>query len=730
MIRAACLAFALTLVLGACGGDGEGDPASAAIAGRESPSLLARVMGKSDALPPGFNALPQGPWTELADALVQSRDLRAAVGTTREVLARGGVGTWDGSTMLVVPVGTPASFAATPMETVHMAMEARRKGSMARMDMAEFAQMLEAFGWPFEDANPRAKADKPLLAGVAEEDGEAWRTATAAAIDATRAAQEADRAAREAAAQAERERIMGPVQARRDAIRAEQEEANALLAATPRGQQDRRDALRERIEVANQAARAQRDEYDAARRQWQQASEVRSARDKAVLDLQWAEREVEARVGPDYQAGAEMMALLADWVQEAMAHPEDPRSFTPLFLAEMARRQDAPVDLSGGHRVSPLEDYEDQPHAASGPRSTQLRWTLLEMELFVAALHRNGAAPAASAFRGEGAAGRLAGWLLPAAHAATPCSDIKDAAGGGWGEAQTIAAGEAGGFLSGGVFGKYFGEAGGNAVGNAMSATNTVGKIIKLAAFYQHEQVTVEVDQPLVHKPIDYWKRVTFTAKAGVDPEDLEAYEELSEKMSGADQALRDCLGWAGFPSTSTIAEVAKDAENWRIDWSLRGGHSPHVEWSPRDNDLDFSGGRQTTNLKRTSPSSAEAKFVIRVKDERRHEGPQRKVQAWVRASVDASGGPPFGSLVSAVKGVFGVADALTEVATGWILVAFKPKAYASVDIEFHCYDPTTIHHYVGDPVAWGNGGEAENKDCTFEFNSREEYEDWRDRQG
>lgn len=723
-MRRIAIVAGMVFVLGACGGGGSaGDGSSGGAEAGGTPGSSASPVGSRHAGAAAFAPLPEGPWSALARELVAARNLDSATTTTRQILARGGVGTWDGTRMLVAPRGPASSFRATPLETVRLAMEARHKRTAARMDAAEFAQMLEAFGWPFEDADPDGYADERRDDTVAREDQEALYQAATADREARGQARDAEREQAEAL----RKSVMAAPQAALDSARtAHREAAKAHRAAAA----SERPATMARMQAALAEVRVAQQAYNAAREQLRPAAEARRAGQEAAFEREQMEERVARQVGPDYAAGERFMAFLAAWVNEAAKHPQDPRSFTPLFLAEMARLQGAPVDLTGAHYISPTLGEDAQAHKRAVPRSTRLRLTLLEMELFVAAFHRNEAAAAtASRPRVDGAgrvAGTLAGLLVPAAHAATPCSDIKESMGPDLGEIHALGVSETAGAVLGGVLEQAFG-AGSQVIEQALGATAIVGKLIKLAAFYSEEQVTVAAKPTFVHKPLGGETKVTYTATAGVDPKELEEYERLSEKMAGADQAFRDCMGWAGFPTTTTIAEIAKDAENWLIDWKLVEGRG-HVLWYLADNDFYIKGVRQATKLKRVSPSSAAADFVVRVQPESGHSGPRFRAYAIARAEVDAAGMPSLGTLVSAGKGLLGLADSLVEIASGWVMVMFKPKAYAEVEIEYHCPNPTTIHLYVRNAVADGAGDDGDP--CTIVFRTKEEFDAWKGGQG
>ncbi len=153
----------------------------------------------------------------VAQRLVGATDLQQAVEATREALARGGIPTMEGGTVVAQAVGPRTSSYALPIEAYHLAMEARHRATAGRLTLAQLGDMLRDFGWPFP---------------------------------------------------------------------------------------------------------------------------------------------------PGTNPGEQLVQFLSIWVTESRMDPENPHSFTPLFLAEMARRQDPPVDL-----------------AAGSYRPEELRLTLLELQL-------------------------------------------------------------------------------------------------------------------------------------------------------------------------------------------------------------------------------------------------------------------------------------------------------------------------------------------------------------
>lgn len=651
-IRGPACAAALLFALAGCRGDAGADDAMA-----------------------GFTPLPDGAAASASDDLADG-DLEDAIEATREVATRGGV-----------PI---------PTRTILLgyAFDARRKATQMRLDSNEFAQMLLGLGFPFEDLRQGDPAgSRQSMVRTIEPDE------------------------REEAHEAEREihaRASAGAMAARDAARERHQAQKASIIAAAR---NRYDAAVEEVYRLSKASReehaagwdAARLERDAALKALDDAKREAKALDAAYhrgLEAQSAAQRVESmaarQVGPNHEAGRQLMELLAAWVRAAAADPDHPDSFVPLYLAEIARRQSDPIDL------------------AEAPAAHRHRWSLLEMALFAAAFQ-----PRAASSSGTGPMATFLDALVPPAHAAspTPC-EVAEEAWGSWKDVAATANGELANALLDLEIRKRFSEATAKELGKKIATLSIIGKLTQLAAFYEHTQVTVERDIEFLHKPQAGHRKVTFTARAGVSPEELEAYEE-AKKEGADDQAIRDCLGWANLPSTDEIRDVAKDAENWYLDWRLFGT-GKHATWSRYDNPdaKFFGGGRVGKPMKRVSDSSTESRFVIRIQPEAGHTGPENTAQVEIRAEVDSAGLPSLSSLVSAGKGALGLTESLVDVGAGWIREVFKPKAYAVVTVEFHCPDPTYIMRYVEDPVAWGGGDNSEG--CTFTFDTQEEFREWK----
>ncbi|HEU4563489.1 MAG TPA: hypothetical protein VFS05_02530 [Gemmatimonadaceae bacterium] len=381
-------------------------------------------------------------------------------------------------------------------------------------------------------------------------------------------------------------------------------------------------------------------------------------------DMGWPWREDAAR-------GEQMRRLVRAWVQEAQRRPDDPDSFTPLFLAGMARQQQPAIDL-----------------AADDWSPGDLRLTYLETELILAALagRQGGTAPAsAGVWRGETPVFRTA----YAAAAANPCDAAQEwfgknigtglvGTGFQWGVGQSLnqALQKAG--LSDIQAGK---------VGAALDAVGAALKIVKMAQIYGEGEVALEVvsDKPAHRPPPGGSGRVVIVATAGVNEEDYKQYEEAL-RQSQLSPVVRSCLQTLGLPSWTELGDIAKEAESWIVRWDITRGAPDHLLFMQRENDW-YLGGQFGMRLERKSASSADAKLTLELVEERvpNHPAPDLFDQAVVTAAVDVSEPPsPLMLVEVAIGGVVGLVKALVDVGVGWIQTIAPIKESVVVPIYYH----------------------------------------------
>ena len=642
--------------------------------------------GSPDAVIHGVEPLPEGRWTELARELVAAEDLATATHLTREILARGGMATTDGQRVLVEPIGPAVPYQMTALEARNLAMEARNRDTAFRLHASEFAQFLDVFVW-----DRGGSPDRP--AWLSDAQAKAAHDHARSKVDAARAAV-LDAQAGDPAAQERIERL----DAAATRARAVVAEARAASSNAPRAE---REALYGQLEIAREKASQANLALREARREAERTMRERTSR--AVRAREQARSEFFAwrAVGPDYDSGAMLLKMLDTWVRAAAENPDDPESFTPLFLAEMARLQQAPFDLLGSRFVRPSRGGEGVPvDLRGGPRADDYRLTLLEMQLFLAAFQRGQPAPTepwpATASR---LATGVADFLLPPAHAQaslSACADIKrmmgaDGGAGEWG-ANTAAA-------------KAY-EAAGRLYGLSKATIERISrasKILRVVIQYANTEARVQADQGMVHKPPSAsgpeghgTRHAWYTAAAGVDPEDLENYEEsLKQEEARSGEILNRCFGSLELPSVKSLGEIAEDAEKWRVEWGLRPLHPEHMNIRMGDPDNAFLKRSPSAKmqLRRASPAHAEARLKAQVAPEEAVRGEVAIAHHNVVAEVVDTGTPGFGEMVNAVKGIFGfgMTDVMVDLAAGWMKHILVPRASALQVIEYHCLDQDFI---------------------------------------
>ncbi|HEX6532953.1 MAG TPA: hypothetical protein VF041_00065 [Gemmatimonadaceae bacterium] len=372
----------------------------------------------------------------------------------------------------------------------------------------------------------------------------------------------------------------------------------------------------------------------------------------------------------------QMMRVVAAWVRGAQRAPNDPLSFTPLFLADMGRRQVPAVDLASD---------------STDPRMVKLGF--LEVHLIAGALTRGLGAPPARAAAPIPAAAGQPRLFWNASYGAVmdggPCSDAKKWFGetlpgqlmsvyGGWGVGQGMekALGAAG--LS---------EANVGRVSKSLDAIGLAMKIVKLAELYASAQIDVQPASEMpAHRPSPgVEKTAAVVARAGIDPKDWEEYQK-SLKSTQLAGSVRDCLETAGLPTWSDMADIAADAETWRVQWTLGEGSPKHALHQVAGNDW-YVMGQRIMKLKRTSPTSAEARYTFKLTEEfaKDHQGEQYDGQVQVIASLRTAKAPSVSLLTDvALGGLMGLVKSLGEIGIGWFQTVVTPKSDIMVPITYH----------------------------------------------
>ncbi|MBI5948616.1 MAG: hypothetical protein HY875_10815 [Chloroflexi bacterium] len=379
--------------------------------------------------------------------------------------------------------------------------------------------------------------------------------------------------------------------------------------------------------------------------------------------------------------GEQVVAMLATLITGAQQSPQDPVSFGLLFLEELALLRDPAVDLATGT-------------AAPG----DVRFNLLQLQTIVSFFDRVSVKPGAALAQSAG---------VVAADPVDVCSEAQKVLSGVLspfgGQVTGMLTGEAGPlFVEKGLVKAGASQNTAQSAGKALAALSIVSKLWKLAEFYSSVQVSVEVEGTnLVHKELDTEVEQTkqFNATAGVSEDDWNEYKaKYGELGSTINRAVRDCLNQFGLGMLADLGEIAKEAENWKIDWTVsqsilknsRG--EENAFWRPEDQIGSWEPhlGKVRSSLKRTSEFSAGASFVLETGPERvpDHPGTEKLDQVTVCGDVVSGSPPPYGPLVNATKGIAGLIDAIAELGAGWLMTVATPQSCARLGVTYHEYCP------------------------------------------
>jgi hypothetical protein len=352
--------------------------------------------------------------------------------------------------------------------------------------------------------------------------------------------------------------------------------------------------------------------------------------------------------------------LLREWAVAGAAAPEDPSSFAPLLLAELAKARGLGSDFTTGTI-----------------RPEQIMLTYFEvMVLTSGAFAPDGPAAGTSALPGtdalsaEGAFASFSPFAPASAYAAesNPCSFIKDE----WGkEADNFgrkgldkiwgtAMGKAGDWLTGRGMGDLV--SGMKSLQGPMKWANLLSNFISLYGGYS---ITVDWEPDPTHY-LGYDgghgnEKMKVTATVSVRPQ--------------ADDATLDCLKWAGIdkPKEDSV-------KNARVEWIELSGLPKHAMMDQLGGDrvagafvqaVDDS-GKATLSLTMSAEKDAKAK----------DEGKLKKDQIVIQADVTTYKPDPSKLMASALFG--GTKGGITEAMKGWINKWFPKRVVARIPVEYH----------------------------------------------
>jgi hypothetical protein len=359
---------------------------------------------------------------------------------------------------------------------------------------------------------------------------------------------------------------------------------------------------------------------------------------------------------------------MAEWVGTARKAPNDTVNFTPLFLADMARRQIPAVDLGSD---------------STDPRDVRLGY--LEMQLFASAMLGGDGEPVQTGSLSPGA-------VLTASYGASLGVDAC-AAAREWLHSGPVGSAAGVGVKIGVKKGlkealvkSGFTKETARQVSNALKALKSAMAIIKMSELYGSANIILDhaSDIPAERPAPGGEVYASVKAKAGLAQEEYEEYKN-SIKSAEVVKSLRDCLEAAGLPNWSDVSDVAADLDHWRVHWYLGKG-SPKHAWHVRERNDWFAYGQRSMLIKRTSPTSGEAVYTFKLVPEPApgHPGNDLHSQVEVKAELKTSKPPGLGTLATAGMGPLYLVKSLVDAGTGWFQEMVTFDSYIMVPIVYH----------------------------------------------
>ncbi|HEX5580882.1 MAG TPA: hypothetical protein VFX39_04840, partial [Gemmatimonadaceae bacterium] len=540
----------------------------------------------------------------LVSALRESGTLAEATAAAHALLTRAGVPIVDVRGTAVGTATAPiVPYQRTPIQLLQIAGEARARTT--RLTLEETAALLEALGFPLA---PLATVADDLRVGAPD-------SLASAGDDGAATGEPAPAAARSMLPQVEALLPQAEVREAQRALEEAERQMEARLREVPA-------AMRPQVEAQL------RDHLAETRRSLAAVSGGGAPPSPRRSTRATADPERDARV-----AGANLARVLRHLVLDARERPDDPDTWPARALDALAQAELPAVDLGSPH-VDPA----------------QLRWGLLEMELLSAVFARVAEPGPLAALPRSGATFHFAALQAPP----NPCGVLQQAVSGLDG-ATGVAAGwgvkKAGGKV-GDALVKAYGPQGTEKV---LKQLQLFSQILALAEFYAMGgvEVTLLTEDP-THKVVEGspGRKARFQARAGVDRDLADAYEELMRDLdpAGVRQIMSDCGKMLGLPSFESPESLRDKVKDWRIEWDVEVQPEGLATWSLADNALTLKGAT-VMPLQSTGRGTGTAVLTVDIGEERKqiHEdrsSRQRTGHVRVTAKVKSSEPPPASTFI------------------------------------------------------------------------------------
>lgn len=388
-----------------------------------------------------------------------------------------------------------------------------------------------------------------------------------------------------------------------------------------------------------------------------------------------------------------LAAVVTSWVNRSLdSYPgEDPivtaLTAPAIYLAELARRQNDPIDLR-------------QPF-----NPTHLELGSLDVTLLIAGLRTaiRAAAPAstlgsrfvlARSTVGDGTPRAIGDVDLPA------CEELRrliDARVPLLTEVYAFTGNEVIKSLGEAVIKDIFESAPlSKAFAPVFEALGVLFRVQALWMLFRHTEVTLEIEPAALHKSTGVNAPAAAMLVAGISDAEWEKAKKDRDSSPFAAQ-LKACARAMGIPVTTDLVDVGDATSTWRVAWELRDG-AAHAQFEgcqfiPSCDRNAVAAGRLERSLSKRSDHSAQDTVILEIKPEKEtdHPGEEKTAPVRVCAHVRTDKPPDLGTFLNVgTVGTFGpggiasLASSVSNILLGWWQFVFTLDACAKTDVSFH----------------------------------------------
>ncbi len=404
--------------------------------------------------------------------------------------------------------------------------------------------------------------------------------------------------------------------------------------------------------------------------------------------------------------GLRLSKVLTSWVKRSLDnYPSDDPAMTALtapalYLAELAARQDDPIDLR--------EQFVPS-HLQLGALDITLLVAGLRTTLAVSAQQtasRPAIVLASTAYSGGPGTQAVAATLDPAL-----CREVRRLA-----ERQAPVITDVFTFTSSEAI-KALAEANirdmlgvspnaARSVGAAFDALGVIYRVQALWLLYHSTELTLRLEPTSMHKPLGVNAPVAAFFTAGI-PDAAWDQAVADRNNSPLTTNLKECARLLGIPVTSDLVDIGDATSSWRVAWEITDGNAHATfdgcQFLPSCDVGAVATGRWERKLHRRNSHSGEDTVIVEILPEQESDHPGREVTAPVRvcAHLRTDKPPSMSTILNAAQagvsgpnigGAANLASAVADIMLSWWQFVFTLDECADMTVSFHVKQPGNWH--------------------------------------